>query len=57
MSSVIKLSQQLSLLSRQLVQAQELNDAVEIERIEDDMAVISDQLDDLTSFEESHDYR
>lgn len=57
MHSVIKLSQKLSALSEQLVQAQHAGDTEEQERLEEEIFDIQDQLDELEDFEDHHDFR
>ena len=56
MSNIINLTQQLAKLSRELLNAQDSGDEAEVERIEELMMDISDELDDETDFEERHQY-
>lgn len=57
MSSVVKLSQELASLSQQLMQANHIGDTEEVYRIEERMADIQDELDDLQDFEDHHQFR
>ena len=56
MSSIIKLTQQLSKLSQELLLAQDRDDTEEVERIEELMYDISDELDELNDFYEKQSY-
>lgn len=57
MSSVVKLSQELACLSQQLMKANHIGDTEEVYRIEERMADIQDELDDLQDFDDHHQFR